>query len=135
MEFGPAEDSCECKEQQHGVQQNETTDRGVGVLAQNHQGDEPNGKFAEVELLGRVVSDWHAHCTKGGVENAHECVVQVFWVSLTRLEFEGTVVASEVAGETDEHLSERRVNIKVEFALEVVGTELAETVFISLALL
>ena len=39
-----------------------------------------------------------------------------------------TLDAGEVAGETDEHFAQGRVDIEVKLALEVVRTEFAETV-------
>lgn len=45
------------------------------------------------------------------------------WVMLSGFKFKVAVVARKETSETDEHLAERWVNIKVEFALDVVGPE------------
>jgi len=124
----PAEHSGESEEQEHAVEQNEPADRGVAVLEEHHSRDEPDGRALEVQLLGSEVRERNAERAKGGVEQAHESVVELFGVCLAGLELEGAVVVGEVAGEANKHLSKRRVDIEVELALEVVRTELAEAV-------
>ena len=128
MEPGPAEDGCESEEQEHAVKQDKSADRSVAVLEQDHSSNEPDRRPLEVELLCGEVCERNAEGAKGGVEQAHESVVELFGVCLAGLELEGAVVVGEVAGEANKHLSERRVDIEVELALEVVGTELAEAV-------
>ena len=126
MKLGPAQHRRESKKQQHRVQQNEPRNRRIRVLKQHHQRHKPDRRTAKVQLLGRIVGEGHAEGAEGGVEEPHEGVVDVLGVFLARLEFEGAVVAGQVAGETDEHLSERWVHVEVEFAFEVVGAEFAE---------
>jgi len=126
VETSPAENSGESKEEKHRVEQNETTDGGVRVLEQNHQGDEPSGGLAEVELLCSVVGQGDAQSTESCVELAHEDVVDLLGISLTRLELEGTVVTGQITRKANQHLSQRRVDIEVEFALEVVRAKFAK---------
>ena len=128
VEPSPAENSGESEEQEHAVEQDEPADRGVAVLEQDHGCHEPDGRALEVQLLGSEVRERNAERAEGGVEQAHESVVELFGVCLAGLELEGAVVVGEVAGEANKHLSKRRVDIEVELALEVVGTELAEAV-------
>ena len=120
MELGPAEDGCEGEAEKHRVEQNEAADGGVRVLAEHCQGDEPDSGPPKVQLLRGEVCQRYADGAEGRVEEAHEGVVQFFRVRLARLELKRSVVSCEVAREADEHLSERRVDIEVEFALEVV---------------
>jgi hypothetical protein len=126
VEASPAEDGGESKEEKHRIEQDEATDGGVRVLEQNHQGDEPGGRLTEVELLCSVVGQGDAESAKGCVELAHKDVVDLLGVGLTRLELEGTVVSGQITRKANQHLSQRRVNIEVELALQVVGSELAE---------
>ena len=72
------------------------------------------------------IRERHAQRPERAVEQPHEGVVQFFRVRFARLELEGAIVAGQVAGQTDEHLAQRRVDIEVEFALEVVRAEFAE---------
>lgn len=127
MELGPAENSGESEEQQHRVEENEPADSGVRVLAKHHQGHEPDCQFPEVQFLCRVVCQWDAESTKCCIEDSHGSVVQVYRVCLARLEFERAIVSSDVSREANEHFTERRVDIEVEFAFEVVGSEFTET--------
>lgn len=53
-------------------------------------------------------------------------VIDIIRVLFTALELKLAIVARQQAGEADEHLSKRWVDVKVEFVLEVVGAELAE---------
>jgi hypothetical protein len=129
MEFGPAEDCGEGEAQEHRVQQNKSADGGVGVFEQDHHGDEPHGWASKVELLRSEVCQWHADCAECGVEESHEGVVHFLGVLLSRLEFEGAIVTSQVARETDKHLSERWVDIEVELAFQIVGAELSKALF------
>ena len=48
----------------------------------------------------------------------------------TTLEIEATVIAREETSEAEENFSQRRMNIEVEFSLEVMTTELAKVGFI-----
>jgi len=128
VEPGPTEDGGESKEQKHAVKQDEPADRGVAVLEQNHGSNQPNRRPLEVQLLGGEVCERYAEGAKGGVEQTHESVVELFRVGLAGFELEGTVIVCEVAGQADEHFAERRVDIEVELAFEVVGTEFTEAV-------
>jgi hypothetical protein len=128
MEFGPAENSCEGEAEQHGVEENESADSGVRVLAEDSQCDEPDSGSPEVQFLRSKVCQGNADGAKSGIEEAHEGVVQLLRVCLSRFELKRSVVSCEVTGEADEHFSERRVDIEVEFALEVVRSKFTETV-------
>ena len=120
VELGPAEDGGEGEAEEHGVEENEAADSGVRVLAENSQGDEPDGRPPEVQLLCSEVGQRNADGAKCRVEEAHEGVVQLRGVRFSGLELERAIVSCEVSGQTDEHLSERWVDIEVELALEVV---------------
>jgi hypothetical protein len=109
VEPGPAEDGGESEEQ-------------------DHCSNQPDRRPLEVELLCGEVCERDAEGAKGRVEQAHESVVELFRVGLAGLELEGAIVVCEVAGQTDEHFAERRVDIEVELAFEVVGTEFTEAV-------
>jgi hypothetical protein len=128
VEPGPAEDGGESEEQEHAIEQNEPADCSVAVLEQDHCSNQPDRRPLEVELLCGEVCERDAEGAKGRVEQAHESVVELFRVGLAGLELEGAIVVCEVAGQTDEHFAERRVDIEVELAFEVVGTEFTEAV-------
>lgn len=128
VELAPAEDRRKREEQQHAIEQDEPADSCVAVLEQHHSRDEPDGRALEVQLFRGEVGERDAEGAECGVKQAHEGVVELFRVGLAGLEFEGAVVVGQVAREADEHLAEWRVDVEVEFALEVVGTELAEAV-------
>ena len=129
VELGPAEDGGEGEAKKHRIEEDETADGGVRVLAEDGQGNEPDGRSPEVQFLCSVVGQWDADGTEYRVEEAHEGVVQLLGVCFARLELKRSVVSCKVSGETDQHLAERRVDIEVKLALEIVGTELAEAVF------
>jgi len=128
VEPGPAKDGGESEEQEHAVEENEPADCSVAVLEQDHCSNQPDRRPLEVELLCGEVRERDAEGAKGRVEQAHESVVELFRVGLAGLELEGAIVVCEVAGQTDEHFAERRVDIEVELAFEVVGTEFTEAV-------
>lgn len=128
VEPRPAEDSSKSEEQKHAVEQNEPANRGVAVLEQDHGRHQPDCRALEVQLSSGEVGERDAEGTEGGVEQAHESVVELFGVGLAGLEFEGAIVVGEVARKANKHLAERRVDIEIELALEVVGTEFTEAV-------
>ena len=88
VKSSPAQHSCKCEAQKHGIQKNESADRGIGIFAKNHQSDEPNGRSFEVQFAGSVVGERDADGTKKGVERPHEGVVELIRILLSRLEFE-----------------------------------------------
>jgi hypothetical protein len=128
VELGPAEDSRDCSTEQHRVEENESADSRVRVLAEHHERDEPDGRSAKLELSGGEVGQGNTEDTKEGVEGAHEGVVHVFGILFSRLEFEGSVVTGEDARETDKHLSEGRVDVEVVFMLDVIAAKFTEAV-------
>lgn len=128
MESSPAQHSREREAQEHRVQENESTDRGIGVLAEHHKRDEPYSRPLEVELAGGVVGQGDRDGSKESIECSHHCVVQLFRVRLPRFEFKRSIVACEVPRQPNQHLSEGRMHIEIEFALEVVRTEFPKAV-------
>jgi hypothetical protein len=128
VELGPAEDSGHSTAQKHRVEKDETADGGVRVLAEHHESYKPDGRTTELEFASSEVCQRNAENTESRVENTHDGVVDFLRVLLARLEFEGSVVASEDSGETNKHLAERRVHIEVVLMLDIVGTELAEAI-------
>lgn len=128
VEFGPAEDSGESEEEQHRVEQDEPADGGVRVLEKDHHGNQPDSELLEAQGFGSVIGDGNAKRAESRVEEAHEGVVELWRVCLAGLELKGTVVACQVAGQTNQHLAERRVNIEIELTLQIVRSELSETV-------
>lgn len=128
MELGPAQSGGNGTEKKHRVEEDETADGGVRVLAENHESDEPDGRELEAKLLGGIVGHGNTHGSPESVELAHEGVVDFRGVGLAGLELERSIVTSKQSAQTNEELSGRRVDIEVELALEVVATELSETV-------
>ena len=88
MEPGPAKNSRKCEAQQHRVEKNKSADSCVRVFAENHKSDEPHCWSLEVELSGSVIGQRDTDSTEEGIERTHERVVQLFWVFLSRFEFE-----------------------------------------------
>lgn len=132
VEPSPAQHSSKGEAQKHGIQEDEAADSGVGVLAEYHERDEPDGGALEVELAGGVVGQRDAHNSEEGVECPHHDVVDFLWVCLAGLELKRSIVSCDESGQADQHLSEGRVYIEVEFALEVVRTEFTEAVVVLL---
>lgn len=128
VEFGPAKSGSKGSAKKHGVEENEAADCGVRVLAEHHQGNKPDGRSGQLELLGSKVGHGDTSNAKGGIKGSHECIVDIFGIFLARLEFEGSVVAGEDSGEAYQHLSERRVDVEVVFMLDIVASKLAKTV-------
>lgn len=81
-----------------------------------------------MQFFGSEVGKGNADDTEEGVEGAHEGVVELLRIVFTRLEFERTVVTSHDTRETDEHFTERGVDIEVVFVLNVVASEFTEAV-------
>lgn len=128
MELGPAQSGGHGTEEEHRVEEDEATNGGVRVLAENHESDEPDGRELEAELLGGIVGHGNAHGSPESVELAHEGVVDFLGVGLAGLELERSIVTGKQSAQTNEELSGRRVDIEVKLALEVVATKLSETV-------
>lgn len=132
MESSPAQNSGKCKAQEHRIQKNKSRDGSVGVFAENHEGNEPHSRSLKVQFASGKVGHGNADRAKEGVECSHEGIVDLIWVFLARLEFERTIVSCQISGQSDEHFSERGVDIEVEFALEVMGTEFTKTIHLPL---
>lgn len=128
VELDPAKSGSKGSAKKHGVEENEAADGGVRVLAENHQGNKPDGRSGQLQLLGSKVGHGDTSNAKGGIKGSHEGIVDIFGIFLARLEFEGSVVAGEDSGEAYQHLSERGVDVEVVFMLDVVASKLAKTV-------
>lgn len=109
MELGPAEGRGDSAAEQHGVEEDESADGCVRVLAKHHQGDEPDSGAAEIELFCRPISHWHADCAEKGIELAHEGVVYFLGICFARLELEGTVVPGKVPRQSNQELAQGRL--------------------------
>ena len=81
---------------------------------------------AHSKLDGSIPPEWDHQNTKSGHDNTHGDVRHIVRVGLAALKFEVAIVSRQQPREPDEHLPERRVDIEVKFALEVVRTELAK---------
>lgn len=127
VEPGPAKNCGEGEAQEHRIEQDESRDSSVRVLKEHHESNQPDRDSSEPEFARSVIRQWHTNGTKEGVEDPHEHVVHIFWVFLSGFELEGSVITSEVAGQAHQYLPQRRVDIEIELALQVMGTELAET--------
>lgn len=144
MESSEAEHGRESEEEQHGVQENESRDGGIRVIwgmsalvrarlraqltTEDHQSNQPGSALGPSHLLASVVGQWNAEGTECSIKDSHEGVVDFWWVFGTRFEGKRAIVTSEITRETDQHLSEWRMDIEVEFTFKVVRTELSETV-------
>lgn len=126
VKLGPAQNSRHSSEEQHRVEKDEAADGCVRVLAKDHESNKPDSRTSEVQLAGSVVGHGNAENTEEGVESSHEGVVDILGVFFSRLEFEGSVVASENTREANKHLAQGRVNIEVIFMLDVVRSELSK---------
>lgn len=127
VELGPAEDSRDSTAKQHGVEENEAADGGVGVIAQDHEGDKPNSRASQLKLSCGKVGQGNTNNAEGGIEGTHESVVDIFGIFLARLELERSIVASKDSRQTHEHLAERGVDVEVVFILDVVASKLSKT--------
>ena len=117
MELCPASNGREGEAEEHGIEEDEARDGGIGVFAQDHEGDEPDGGTFEVQFASGEVGKRDGDNAEQGIEDSHEGVIELRGVGFTRLELEGSVVTSEISGQAHEHLAQRRVDIKVELAL------------------
>ena len=67
-----------------------------------------------------------AQRAEGRIKKTHESVVQLLRVGFARLKLKGAIVTGHVARQADQHFAERRVDVEVKLALEVVRAELAK---------
>jgi hypothetical protein len=84
------------------------------------------GAPAHAELDGGVPAERDHGNTEASEEDSHAHVWNVVGVRLSALEFELAVPAGKKASKPNEHLAQRRVDIEVKLALNVVSAELAE---------
>lgn len=126
VESCPAQRGCEGEAEKHGIQKNEAGNGRIRVLKENHQADQPDGGPAEIQIASSVVGERDTDDAKQSIEGAHKSIVHIFRVLLAGLELKGSVVAGKVARKANKHLTQGRMNIEVEFALQIVRTELSE---------
>lgn len=126
VEFGPAKDSRDCTTKQHRVEENESANSGVRVLAKDHESYQPDGRTTQLELTGGKVGHRDTDDSKEGVEGAHESIVDILGIFLAGFEFERSVVAGEHTGQTNQHLAQGRMDVEVVFMFDVVASKLAE---------
>jgi hypothetical protein len=126
VELGPAQGGGNGAEQEHGIEEDKAADSGVRVLAKNHESDEPDGRALEVQFFGGPVGQGHTGGSPEGVELAHEGVIELGRICLAGLELERAIVACQIAAETDQKFTGRRVDVEVEFSLEIMASKLAK---------
>ncbi len=97
MKSGPAKSGCECEAEEHGIEEDESGDGGIGVLAEDGKGAEPDSWSAEAQISGDPVGKGDNDGAEKGVEDSHEGVIDLGRVGVARLEFEGTIVPSKVS--------------------------------------
>lgn len=99
---------------------------GERLTKEDHESDEMTAEVVPLEPLAGVPGDGnHQHSVRGHVQSP-EAVVHALGVDLSALELKVAIIAREEASEADEHLSERRVDVKVELALDVVRPKLSK---------
>ena len=101
MKLGPAKDRSHGTTKQHRVEQNEAADSSVGVLAENHERNKPDGGLLQLQLLSSIVCHGDTDNAEESIERAHEGVVELLGVFLARLEFECAIVTSQDSRETN----------------------------------
>ncbi|KAI3482898.1 hypothetical protein L1887_54220 [Cichorium endivia] len=111
--------------EQHGVEEDEARDDEPAVVEEHHDGEQVSCAPV-LETGAGEPGERHHGDAKHGEDDAHADVVDVGGVLFARLEFELAAVAADEAGEADEHLAERRMHVKVELLLKIVGAELAK---------
>ena len=96
------------------------------LTAKNHQSNQVACHPGHPELHRGVPAEWYERDTERREDDAHRDVRDVLRVHRAALEPERAIVAREEAGEADDDLAERGVDVEVELALDVVGAELAK---------
>lgn len=91
-----------------------------------HKSNQMASTPAHSQLHSSIPCQWHQCNTKGREHHAHRDVRYIFRIFGPALEFEVPIVAREQTNKTNEHLSEWRMHVEIEFALQVVGAELAK---------
>lgn len=82
--------------------------------------------FAHAELDSRIPAKRHHRHTKKRKHHPHGHVRDIWRVLRPTFKFEVAVVSREEARQPDEHLSEWRVDIEVELALQVMRAEFSK---------
>lgn len=96
MEPSETQGGRECEAKKHGIQKDKPRDRSVGVLKKDHQCNQPDSCPPEIEVTGGEVGEWDADNPEEGIEHAHEGVIDLLRISLSRLKLKGAVVASHI---------------------------------------
>lgn len=97
VESCPAKRSGKREAEEHGIEEDESRNGSVRVLAENSKGAEPDSWTAEAKVSSSPVCEGNDDSSEQGVEHSHEGVVDLRRVGVAGLEFEGTVVTSEVS--------------------------------------
>lgn len=97
-----------------------------GRTEEDHQGDKVAREVVPLQALARIPGDGYHQYAVGRHVQPPEAVAHLGRVYGARLELKVAIVTGEEACEADEHLAERRVDVKVELALDVVRTKFAE---------
>ena len=151
MELCQEKDRGKREEQQHGIQENEprnaeprhvcreiphvstpTTNPSAYTrrTTQHHERDQMTRPLTHTELDCRIPPQRNERDPIRRHDDPHRDIRHPFWIHLAALELERAVVASQKTSQADEHLTQRRVHVKVELALEVVRPKLAKVGFI-----
>ena len=97
-----------------------------GPTKQTHQCHQVARSRAHTKFDSGVPSEGDHQDAKRGHDDADGDVWHFLRVHLSAFKFEATIVPREQTSESDEHLPERRVHVKVKLAFEVVRTKLAK---------
>lgn len=118
------------EEEKHRVQENETRQHQRHHLKYHQKRHKPHSVLAEAQVHRSVVSQRSTENSKEAIEFPHCNHFGWLQKGFSALEAERAVVAGKVARKAHQQLPERRVDVKVELMLQVVGTELAEMGFV-----
>ena len=94
--------------------------------AQNHECDQMTRPRAQAQLDRGVPSEGYERNTICCHHHAHGHVGYTLGIQLAALELEVAVIARQETSEPNEHLSQRRVNVEIKLAFEVVRPKLAK---------
>jgi hypothetical protein len=122
-ELGKAKDDETGGCKQHGIKQDESTDGKVGVIAQDQDGCKSACRERHAQFLRSIVGEWDHDSAKESIEDTHESIIDIR-VCCARFESKGAIVTSQSSRESNKHLSQGWMHIKVKVALDVIGAEL-----------
>lgn len=116
----------EGEEEEHGVEKNEAANDEPCVVAKHHDRQQMARTPIPPQCSTCAVGEWdHGHA-EHGENDAHAYVVDVVGIRFATLELKVAAIPAQKTGETDDHFAERRMYVKVEFVLEVMGAKLAK---------